>query len=80
MNTRLSSLCVHHAQVEEAISCYQRLHLATALESKENKLGLHGARRAAIAQLAAALNCRIQVQTYAMPEVVVLQICCCKSV
>jgi hypothetical protein len=47
--------------VEEAVSCYNRLQVAALLESNENKLGLAGARRAAISQLAAALKLRIQV-------------------
>jgi hypothetical protein len=48
-------------QVEEAVSSYHRLQVATSLEGSENKLGLQGPRRAAIAQLAAVLKLRIQV-------------------
>lgn len=50
-----------HLQVEEAVECYHRLQVATALESTENQLGLSGPRRAAIAQAAAALQLRMQV-------------------
>lgn len=49
-------------QVEEAVSSYHRLEVATSLESSENKLALQGPRRAAIAQLAAVLKLRIQVR------------------
>lgn len=47
--------------MEEALSCYKRLQVATALEGTENKLGLQGKRRAAIVQLSSALRLRIQV-------------------
>lgn len=53
-------LCVL-MQVEEAVTSYHRLEVATTLESSENKLRLQGPRRAAIAQLAAVLKLRIQV-------------------
>jgi hypothetical protein len=49
------------AQVEEAVGCYHRLQVATSLEGGENKLGLQGPRRAAIAQLGEVLKLRIQV-------------------
>lgn len=58
-------------QVEEAVSCYNRLQVAALLESNENKLGLAGTRRAAISQLAAALKLRIQVAYHS--------VCCCDA-
>lgn len=54
-------VCLYAVQVEEAVGCYHRLQVATSLEGGENKLGLPGPRRAAIAQLGAALKLRVQV-------------------